>query len=128
LLRGGDLGELSPRWAGWRLLGGQLMTPAGVTFGAHEFAWWSLTCLQARSWQRAFDRAAPRLSAGDDLRPAVPVVDGRALDLMPASEPGGVAADGLPGAAASIRTRQTAVASMGTALGCRDARQRGAAP
>lgn len=77
LLRGGDLGELSPAWTGWRLSGDRLVTPAGVVFRGGEFSWWALTCLQARSWQRSFDRSrATRLSAGEDSRPAVPVVDG----------------------------------------------------
>ena len=89
LLRGGDLGELSPRWSGWRMSGDLLITPAGVTFGAHEFTWWALTCLQARSWQRAYDRTRlPRPSAGDSLHAGIPVVDGDAFEVCPDGDHG----------------------------------------
>jgi len=79
LLRGGDLGELSPVWTGWRIVGDALVTPAGVPFQASQFTWWALTCLRARSWQRQFREAAPRLSAGDDRHAVYPVVDGGAF-------------------------------------------------
>lgn len=88
LVRQSDLGELSAHWKGWRIVGDRLVTPAGVTFGAHEFEWWALTCLQARSWQRAYARSRTPPSAGDRLQSAVPVVDGDVFEVI--GEAGGV--------------------------------------
>lgn len=76
LLRGGEVPASG--FDGWRVLnGGRLVTPAGIEFCTAEFEWWALTCLQARSWQRRFDRAQSRLSAGEPPHAAVPVVDAR---------------------------------------------------
>lgn len=123
LLRGGDLGELSPRWAGWRVLGDRLVTPAGVTFGAHEFTWWALTCLQARSWQRAFDRSASRPSAGVGLPAAVPVVDGDALELCPVGSNGETASSAPDALTTDLLTP---LVQQGQATAARGARQRAA--
>ena len=89
ILRGGELPATG--WKGWTVRdGGRLITPAGVEFKAGEFEWWSLTCLQARSWQRSYDRAIRMpLSAADKLQAAIPVVDAGALDLVPVPECGG---------------------------------------
>ena len=73
LLRGSDLGELSPAWRGWHLQGDRLVSSAGTTFAVHELGWLSLTCLQARAWQRAVTRT--RLSAGSSLHAAITVSD-----------------------------------------------------
>lgn len=91
LLRGGDLGELSPVWAGWRILGDALVTPAGVPFQASQFTWWALTCLQARSWQRAFQRATSWPSASRDAWAFEPVIDGGVLELILQPQRHGVA-------------------------------------
>lgn len=95
VLRAGELPATG--WEGWRVLdGGRLVTPAGVVFCAHEFSWWALTCLQARSWQRAYDRSlSGRPSAAEGLPAAEPVIDGGALasalrpaePLLPARSP-----------------------------------------
>ena len=89
VLRGGELP--APGWDGWTVRPGVLVTPAGVEFRASDFTWWALTCLQARSWQRAFDRQF-RPSAGDSLPGALPVVDGGALDGVLRPELGNEAA------------------------------------
>jgi hypothetical protein len=92
ILRAGELP--SDHWPGWRVQGDQLITPAGVAFRSGEFTWWALTCLQARSWQRSFDRAfcnkgPARPSAGDALPAGSIVIDGGALDLVPLTEGAG---------------------------------------
>lgn len=96
ILRGGELPATG--FEGWTVRdGGRLVTPAGVEFRVHEFAWWALTCLQARSWQRSWDRrASVRPSAAESLPAALPVADGGAFDLAirPASGSDAAAAVG----------------------------------
>lgn len=63
----GDLGELAPAWAGWKLWDGRLWSPEGSSFSAGEVRAIPYRAEQLRAMQREIAALAAELSTRSQL-------------------------------------------------------------
>ena len=90
VLRHGDL--IDPRWAGYSLIRGKLVSPENHTFEPSDMAWWALTVRMAHAFRdrvRMERDGKARSGAEPTQRPAP------AMTIPPIQEPGGSAASAL---------------------------------
>ena len=89
IVRLGDLGALSPRWAGWHLTGGALHSPEGRAFSPYESNWWALLVAQAQAFRAGRVRLGGAGAAAPARPQAVPLQPAAGEDARPAADGAG---------------------------------------